>query len=57
MFRAAGVMPGETVVTYCRSGMQASFAYFVARYLGYDTKMYDGSFLDWSRRSELPVER
>lgn len=55
MLRAAGVEPGETVVAYCRSGMQASFAYFVARYLGYDTRMYDGSFLDWSRRAELPV--
>lgn len=57
MFRAAGVDPGDTVVAYCRSGMQASFAYFVARYLGYETRMYDGSFLDWSPRVELPVER
>jgi thiosulfate/3-mercaptopyruvate sulfurtransferase len=37
--------------------MQASFAYFVARYLGYDTRMYDGSFVDWSPRQELPVEQ
>jgi len=57
MFRAAGVEPGDTVVTYCRTGMQASFAYFVARYLGYEAKMYDASFVEWSRRTELPVER
>jgi thiosulfate/3-mercaptopyruvate sulfurtransferase len=57
LFRAAGVEDGETVVTYCRTGIQASFAYFVARYLGYDTKMYDASFIDWSSRSDLPVER
>lgn len=57
MFRAAGVEPGDTVVTYCRTGMQSSFAYFVARYLGYETKMYDASFVDWSQRPELPVER
>lgn len=57
LFREAGVSPGATVVTYCRTGMQASFAYFVARYLGYETKMYDGSFMDWSRREGLPVER
>jgi thiosulfate/3-mercaptopyruvate sulfurtransferase len=56
-FRAAGAGPGDTVVTYCNSGMQASVAYFVARYLGYDTKMYDGSLTDWSRRPELPLER
>lgn len=57
LFREAGVSPGDTVVAYCRTGMQASFAYFVARYLGYQTRMYDGSFLDWSRRTSLPVER
>lgn len=57
LYRAAGAAPGEVVVTYCRSGMQASMAYYVARYLGYETRMYDGSFLDWSRRPELPVER
>ena len=57
LFRQAGVNHGDTVVAYCRSGMQASFAYFVARYLGYETRMYDGSFLDWSRRTNLPVER
>ena len=50
-------MPGDTVVAYCRTGMQASFAYFVARYLGYETRMYDASFMDWSRRAELPAER
>jgi thiosulfate/3-mercaptopyruvate sulfurtransferase len=49
---------GSTVVTYCRTGVQASYLYFVARYLGYDAKMYDGSFVDWSRRgADYPVER
>ncbi len=44
------------VVTYCRTGMQSSFSYFVAKYLGYDAKMYDASFYEWSRQ-ELPVEK
>jgi thiosulfate/3-mercaptopyruvate sulfurtransferase len=57
MFQAAGATPGRSVVAYCRSGLQASFAYFVARYLGYDVRMYDGSFMDWSPRTELPVAR
>lgn len=57
LLAAAGVRPGSTVVTYCRTGVQASHAYFVARYLGYDARMYDGSFLDWSRRPGYPVER
>lgn len=54
---AAGATPGDTVVAYCRTGVQASHLYFVARYLGYEVRMYDGSYLDWARRSELPVER
>jgi len=45
----------QTVVTYCHIGMQATVPYFVARYLGMDVKLYDGSFQDWSRRSDLPV--
>jgi len=42
-------------VTYCRTGMQSSFDYFVAKYLGYQVSMYDASFYDWSRE-DLPVE-
>jgi thiosulfate/3-mercaptopyruvate sulfurtransferase len=57
MWERVGAREGRTVVVYCRTGMQSSFAYFVARYLGYPTKMYDGSFVDWSRREHLPVER
>ena len=48
----------NTVVVYGRTGVEASWDYFAARHLGYQTKMYDGSFVDWSRRGpEYPVER
>jgi thiosulfate/3-mercaptopyruvate sulfurtransferase len=57
IYRRGGITPGRTVLAYCRTGMQASHAYFVARYLGYDVRLYDGSFFDWSRRPELPVAR
>ncbi|MCU1286219.1 MAG: Thiosulfate sulfurtransferase [Acidobacteriales bacterium] len=43
------------VVTYCRTGMQSSFDYFVAKYLGYDASMYDASFFEWSAE-DLPAE-
>jgi thiosulfate/3-mercaptopyruvate sulfurtransferase len=51
---AAGVVSGKPVVPYCMVGMRASVVYFVARHLGYDAKLYDGSIVDWSRR-KLPV--
>jgi thiosulfate/3-mercaptopyruvate sulfurtransferase len=48
----------NTVVVYGRTGVQASWDYFVARYLGYQVKLYDPSYIDWSRRgTDYPVER
>jgi thiosulfate/3-mercaptopyruvate sulfurtransferase len=56
IFAAAGVQPGDTVVTYCHIGQQATATLFAARSLGHPVRLYDGSFEDWSRRTELPVE-
>jgi thiosulfate/3-mercaptopyruvate sulfurtransferase len=55
MYEEAGAVPGKTVVTYCRTGVQASHSYFVAKYLGYDVAMYDGSFIEWSKAEGAPV--
>lgn len=56
IFEEAGVGAGDTVVAYCRTGGQGSFLYAVARHLGYDVRLYDGSYVDWSR-TDYPVER
>jgi thiosulfate/3-mercaptopyruvate sulfurtransferase len=56
MFEEAGVKPYDTVVAYCHIGQQGSVAYFAAKSLGYKVKLYDGSFQEWSRLSDLPVE-
>ncbi len=55
LYAGAGATPKGMVVTYCRTGVQSSHAYFTAKYLGYDVRMYDGSFLEWSR-TDAPVE-
>lgn len=56
-FESAGVTPDRPVVTYCNTGMQASQSYFTLKYLGYDTKMYDGSFSEWSNAKDSPVQK
>lgn len=57
MYEAAGVKSDKPVVTYCNTGMQASQSYFTLKYLGYDTKMYDGSFSEWSAAKETDVQK
>ncbi|MBX3277831.1 MAG: sulfurtransferase [Acidobacteria bacterium] len=49
MLSEAGLQPGDKVITYCNTGVQASHSYFTAKYLGYDVSLYDGSFSEWSR--------
>ncbi len=53
---AAGVTTGKPTVTLCESGMQSSFAYFVAKYLGYDVINYDGSMSDWKAQKKPMVK-
>ena len=55
LFDQAGVKKGNKVVTYCHIGMQASALYVAARILGYDAAVYDGSWEEWSRKTELPI--
>jgi thiosulfate/3-mercaptopyruvate sulfurtransferase len=56
LFARAGVSPGDTVVAYCHIGQQATAVLFAARAIGHPVLLYDGSFQDWSRRADLPVE-
>lgn len=56
MYSEVNAAAGQPLVTYCRTGMQAAFDYFVAKYLGYDPSMYDASFFEWSKK-DLPVQK
>ena len=51
---AIGADASTPLVSYCMIGMRASVTYFVARHLGYDARLYDGSIVDWTRR-KLPA--
>jgi len=56
IYTKAGARHDSPVVTYCRSGIQSSFDYFVAKYLGYDVSMYDASFFAWAREDRPVVK-
>lgn len=55
-FRRAGVQPGDTVVAYCHIGQRATAVLLAAATLGYPVRLYDGSFQEWGRRLDLPVD-
>jgi thiosulfate/3-mercaptopyruvate sulfurtransferase len=55
LFVSRGIKPGQKLVTYCEVGLQASHGYFIAKYLGYDAAMYDGSIHQWDMVNHLPL--
>ena len=55
LFSAAGVSGDKPIITYCHIGQQATVLWFVATMLGYDAKMFDGSFQEWSSTARLPL--
>jgi len=57
MFRKAGIKSGDTVVTYCHIGMQATVVMLGARLLGNPVMLYDGAFQDWAQNDRGPVEK
>jgi thiosulfate/3-mercaptopyruvate sulfurtransferase len=53
---SAGIGRGQKVVAYCRSGPRAALGYLALNQLGYDVRLYDGSFAEWARAG-MPVEK
>jgi len=55
LFTEAGVTGKKKAITYCEVGLQASYVYFLARYLGIDSAMYDGSYREWSEAKQPEI--
>jgi thiosulfate/3-mercaptopyruvate sulfurtransferase len=47
---------GAEVVAYCHSGSRSAIATQVLRSLGYDARNYVGSWHEWSRHDDLPID-
>ena len=47
----------DEVVAYCHSGSRSALATLALRSAGYDARNYAGSWHEWSRHEELPLER
>jgi thiosulfate/3-mercaptopyruvate sulfurtransferase len=52
-----GLPEGAAVVAYCHSGSRSALAALALRAAGYDARNYPGSWHEWSRHDELPLER
>jgi thiosulfate/3-mercaptopyruvate sulfurtransferase len=54
-YREAGLQPEELVVTCGRTGADAALSYFTLKYLGFDVRIYEGSFFEWSRSADADL--
>jgi len=55
--RLVGLPEGAEVVAYCHSGSRSAQATIALRSAGYRARNYVGSWHEWSRHPELPIER
>jgi thiosulfate/3-mercaptopyruvate sulfurtransferase len=57
LLRTVHAEDGDTVVTYCHIGQQGTVVWFAAKLAGYEARLYDGSFTQWSNLNQYAVEK
>jgi thiosulfate/3-mercaptopyruvate sulfurtransferase len=56
LFAAAGIKRGDDVIAYCRSGPRAALGYLALKEAGFDARLFDGSYAEWTANG-LPAEK
>ncbi len=57
MFQSVGVDKKKTVICYCGSGVTACTNIFALKLAGFNAKLYEGSWSEWSSDPEKPVSK
>jgi len=52
-----GLAEGSELVAYCHSGSRSALGALALRSAGYEARNYPGSWHEWSRHEDLPLER